>query len=164
MSRTDSDYALTATNAEHPFSETLLLFELAGRTFGIPAKLVLRALPYREPMALPKGHPGIHGVLQDRGTVIALLRDPIEDGNRDSSPEASNAAPTRTLVCATSLGHIGIPAEAAREVITIGFAHPPVPGSVIDSEAGPLTYIEPEALARRLFDDEHASLASDASR
>jgi len=141
---------MTATGVEPAFSETLLLFDLGGRTFGVRAKLVLRALPYREPMALPKGHASIHGVLQDRGTVIALLRDPLGAGAGEIVQEA--AAPTRTLVCATSLGHIGIPAVAARDVITLGFDHPLVSGAVVDSEAGPLTYIEPEAIAKRLLD------------
>ena len=124
------------------FSQSLLLFEYSDQLLGVSAEVVDAVIAWRQPARMPGSPPSLAGVVQDRGRIVAVLRSPLGDG--------ASVDCQRILVVSTAYGYIGLPAQETREVRTVELADEPVSGGLIDSSEGPLTYLDPEAIAAEL--------------
>lgn len=123
----------------------LLSFEVNDLLFAVRADRVARVIPWTEPALLPQGHPAVRGVVQDRGTIVAVLWHPLLDQRVDGDAK-------RIVVCSTEHGLLGLPATRTRAVARVPVARQPAPNSVIDNEEVALTFIEPRAIADTIMD------------
>ncbi|UJR82632.1 chemotaxis protein CheW [Sandaracinus amylolyticus] len=118
----------------------LLLFEHGGALLGVPAESVDAVIAWQAPARLPCATAGIAGVVQDRGRIVAVLESPLGESERETR------AVRRLIVCGTTRGFVGIPAETTRGVSTVELARDATPGELVDSSEGPLTIVDPIAL------------------
>ena len=125
--------------------EKLLLFNYGNAMFGVKAQDVDTVIAWRAPSPLPQSGTNLWGVLQDKGRVVAVLAEPIESEN-PKLPETCK----RILICSTPSGLVGLPATTTRGVEVIKMDEEAIHATVIDSEQGALTYLEPEKLVAGL--------------
>jgi chemotaxis signal transduction protein len=121
----------------------LLVFQYGEASFVIRAEKVETVIQWREPVPLPHSRYQLAGVIQDRGRVVAVLSHPSGAEGASSGSER----PSRILVCRTSQGHIGIPADTTQSIGQVTVDSLPASGAVVDTAAGPMTYVDPEHIA-----------------
>ena len=124
----------------------LLIFDWRGTRFAAPAQRVENVVKWHPPAPLPRSTENIQGVVQDQGTVVTVLNHPSGTGAVEDSTESA-----RILICRTSRGHLGLPAD-----VTVGVEHmelrcEPAHGSVVDTPSGVLTYIDPNEIVREML-------------
>ncbi|MFT3922230.1 MAG: hypothetical protein QM778_06825 [Myxococcales bacterium] len=78
-------------------------------------------------------------MVQDRGRLVAVAR-----------PLHAATATRRLVVCKSSLGLLGVPAESTRSVGSVAFRAALTPGEPVLTDDGPLTLLDMEELALRM--------------
>jgi chemotaxis signal transduction protein len=122
----------------------LLLFQHNGIAYGVPARSVDAVVAWRKPARLPASVPGVAGVVQDRGRVIAVLASPLGESTDDRGTHR------RMVICTTRRGFLGLPCDETRQIGTVTLAQEPAAGEAVDSSSGPLVYVDPDVLAESL--------------
>ena len=125
-------------------TRNLLVFGLEGALFGVDASDVDAVVAWSEPVPLPRGGTSVLGVVQDRGRIVSVLRHP---SGRDVGVDER---PRRIVICRTRSGLLGLPAATTRAIAPVAIAGEPTPGSVVDTDAGALTFIVPDVLAEQI--------------
>lgn len=125
---------------DYPIRRRLLIFHFGALQLAVPAEAVDAVISFRRPSPIPLSDVVWAGVVQDRGRVVAVLRKPFESAGDIASAR-------RILVCRTRRGYVGIPARRTRGVFDVGLAHEPIPGEVLASTEGNLTFLDPPYLA-----------------
>jgi purine-binding chemotaxis protein CheW len=96
-------------------TETFVLFELVGATYGIPSRLVLRLDMVEQVTPVPNAPPYVAGVVFSRGLVIPA----IDLRARFGFEKMPYSPRTRLLVTSFGGRTIGLIADTAREFVTI---------------------------------------------
>jgi hypothetical protein len=125
-------------------TRNLLVFGLEGALFGVDASNVDAVIAWSEPVPLPRGGSPVLGVVQDRGRIVSVMRHP---SGAESSGEDT---PRRIVVCRTGSGLLGLPASTTRAIAKVAIVGEAIPGSVVDTDAGALTFIVPDLLAEQI--------------
>jgi chemotaxis signal transduction protein len=114
----------------------LLVFEQGHSLLGVEARAVDSVIPWRTPATLPLSAAVVLGVVQDRGRVVVVRKG------------TEGADPRRIVICVTEEGLVGIPATTTRAVGTITVHPKLVFDEPIDTSAGVMTVLDPQALAK----------------
>lgn len=116
----------------------LLVLTQGPLLFGIHAAAVDSVVTWQVPTPLPQSNPHLLGVVQDRGRLVAVRREEMID------------APRRLVICKTSRGLVGFAATETRSVGTVIAYGRPTEGVPMETSAGAITLIDPEAFARHV--------------
>ena len=92
-------------------SETYVLFELAGSTYGLPSRIVQHIDMVEHVTAVPNVHPAIDGVIFSRGEVIPALNLRTRFG----LPTQERSLRTRLICVSHNNRKIGLVVDTARE-------------------------------------------------
>ncbi|AUX44264.1 chemotaxis signal transduction protein [Sorangium cellulosum] len=110
-----------------------LLFDLGVATFALRAQQVEEVIAWRVPLPLPRADPRVSGIIQDRGRIVVIL----------SAPAGEPAVtPLRIVVCRTPRGYLGLPAGKTRCVAAVKVYGELVPGAVVDTSEGVVTFLD----------------------
>jgi chemotaxis signal transduction protein len=118
----------------------VLMFELAGEAYAVPAATVEGVVPWRNPAPVPGASSHVRGVIQDRGRIVAVLRHPT---GRDVEPKEE---PRRMILCMTPEGLVGLPASVTRAVTQADYPGEPKLHAVYASKDGAYTFVAPHRL------------------
>ena len=100
---------------EKPASESFIIFELAGTTYGLPSRLVQQMEMTEHITPVPNASPAIEGVVFTRGQVVPAVNLRTRFGF------AKIPVDLRTRLIVTNINNrtIGLMVDSAREFITI---------------------------------------------
>jgi chemotaxis signal transduction protein len=118
----------------------VLMFELAGEAYAVPAAAVEGVVPWRNPAPVPGASSHVRGVIQDRGRIVAVLRHPT---GRDVE---ARDEPRRMILCSTPEGLVGLPASVTRAVTQAEYSGEPKLHAVYASKEGAYTFVAPHRL------------------
>jgi hypothetical protein len=139
-----------STESTDSATRNLLVFGLEGALFGVDASDVDAVVSWTEPVPLPRGGTAVLGVVQDRGRIVSVLRHP------SGAERSGDDEPRRIVICRTRSGLLGLPASSTRAIAPVAIFGEVIPGGVVDTGAGTLTYIVPDAIADRIAGPRHA--------
>lgn len=124
-------------------TKPVLGFAFQERNYLVDVLSIYRVLRWQEPAAVPIDAKPIIGVVQDAGSLIAVLSDPMASGTTTASPK-------RLIVCNTSKGLIGFPADTtfAEEQLPVDLLKH---SSNVESEHGVATYLIPETMCENFL-------------
>ncbi len=114
------------------------LFKYGDRTYAIRAVDVVGVIPWRAPVPLPRSDPRVSGVIQDRGRIVVLMAHPTGEPRT-----AGEVAIVRVIICSTEYGYVGLPASATLRVGAVRYASDPQALSTVDTDVGPVTFLDP---------------------
>ncbi len=118
----------------------VLVFELHGVGFAVPARRVDSVVSFKPPSPVPDGSPALAGVIQHAGRIIAVLKHPL------GVPEEQREAPARVIVCLTERGLIGLPASQTRGIASIALDG----RETVETPYGAAVLVDPEKTVRAL--------------
>jgi len=100
---------------EKPASESFIIFELAGTTYGLPSRLVQQMEMTEHITPVPNASPAIEGVVFTRGQVVPAINLRTRFGF------AKIPVDLRTRLIVTNINNrtIGLMVDSAREFISI---------------------------------------------
>lgn len=117
-------------------SETFVVFELAGTTYGVESRRVQKMEMIEHITPVPNAPPAVEGVVFSRGRVIPALNLRVRFGFE----RAAINLRTRLIVVDVGGRAVGLMVDTAREFISIASAAMQPPGDAISGLSG--KYIE----------------------
>jgi chemotaxis signal transduction protein len=132
-----------AETAERALGEQreLLVFELDGVGFAVPARRVDAVVAFKPPSPVPDGSPALAGVIQNAGRIIAVLRHPL------GAAGGKGETPSRIIVCFTERGLIGLPATHTHGIAPIALDG----RETVETPYGAAVLVDPEKAVRALI-------------
>jgi hypothetical protein len=114
------------------------LFRFGENTYALRAADVVGVIPWRTPVPLPRSDPRVGGVIQDRGRIVVLMAHPTGEPRT-----AGEFDPVRVIICPTECGYVGLPATATLLVGPVRYRSEPQPLETVDTDSGPVTFLDP---------------------
>ena len=134
------------SSAETTIFRQLVLFRYGSEVYAVSTSAVDSIVPWRTPVPLPRVSTIVQGVIQERGRIVTVLSHPAGMGSSDGG----NAV--RTIICATDMGFLGLPATETLRLGAVQLHAEPKPGQVVDSEVGLFTLLDPQQNYHRVLE------------
>jgi len=129
----DEDMEHAARGERH--MERVLIFEYEDTLFSVDLDSVDSIIEWQSPAPIPRSHPAIRGVIQDKHRIISVLQHPTGRAGTDEDG-------TRITVCATPFGLVGIPTERTLHLGPIELSSRLVTGVPVESSFGFLLHLD----------------------